>query len=401
MSYPWRAGNHITLLENGEEYFSHLFKAMEEARSEIMIETFILFEDSVGLALQKQILAAAQRNVNVMVTVDGYGTHELSEDYIARLTEAGVKFRIFDPRPKLLGLRTNLFRRLHRKLVVIDGRKAFVGGINLSEDHLESFGRCGKQDYAAEITGPLVVDIHEFMLSAFASYGQPVTRFRQRRKFLYQGNQAQDAEALFVFRDNEQHRTTIEEHYLAAMRRARHRLVIANAYFFPGYRFFRELCNAAKRGVKVELILQGRSDMRLAKAAAKLLYDHLLKAGVHLYECCERPMHAKVAIVDDDWMTIGSSNLDPLSLSFNLESNIVVRDREINQQMSEKLEQLIRASCKRIDKREAPPRTLWRLFVSFAVFHFLRHFPSWAVMLPSRAQKVSVHGKDHLQGSQQ
>lgn len=398
MSYPWRAGNQIQLLENGEEYFPRLFQSIDEARSEIMLETFILFEDSVGMALHKHLLNAAQRNVNVMITVDGYGTHELSEAYIARLTDAGVKFRIFDPRPKLLGLRTNLFRRLHRKLVVIDGRRAFVGGINLSEDHLESFGRCAKQDYMAEISGPLVFYIHEFMSSAFASYGQPAVRFRRRRKFLYQGNSTQDAEAVFVFRDNEQHRTSIEEHYVAAMRRARRRLVIANAYFFPGYRFFRELCNAARRGGAVDLILQGRSDMRLAKAAAKLLYDHLLQAGVRLYECSERPMHAKVALVDDEWMTIGSSNLDPLSLSFNLESNIVVKDRELNRQMSEKLAQLIQVSCKLIDKRKAP--TLWSLCVSFAVFHFLRHFPSWAVMLPKRSQKVSIQGKDELQGSQ-
>ncbi len=399
MSYPWRAGHQITLLENGEEYYSRLFSLLEQASRDIMIETFILFDDGVGKTLQKHLIAAAARGVQVMVTVDGYGTHELSKDYIDRLTDVGIKLRIFDPRPKLLGVRTNVFRRLHRKLVVIDGCKAFVGGINFADDHLESFGRCGKQDYAAEISGPLVRDIHEFMKSAFSCDGQPKLRFHQQSNFIYQGGPDRPAEAVFVFRDNDQHKTAIEEHYLAAMRRARRRMVIANAYFFPGYRLFRELCNAARRGVEVDLILQGRTDMPLAKVAAKLLYEPLLKSGVRLYECHERPMHAKVAIVDDDWLTIGSSNLDPLSLCFNLESNIVVKDRALNRQMSDKLTALLGGACVRIERRSSQPQTVWRVFVSVAVFHFLRHFPSWAVMFPRRAQTVSVHSKDAWQES--
>src|SRR5690606_37234668 len=139
-----------------------------------------------------------------------------------------------------------------------------------------------------------------------------------------------EAAAIFVTRDNGRHRNDIEQHYLAAIRSARSEILIANAYFFPGYRLLRELRNAARRGVRVGLVLQGEPDMPMVRAASKLLYDYLLSAGVEIHEYCQRPLHGKVAIVDEDWSTVGSSNLDPLSLSLNLEANVVIRDRAFN-----------------------------------------------------------------------
>lgn len=392
MIFEWKSGNKLQLLENGEEFFPCVFDSIRNSNSEIIIETFILFEDKVGIELHDCLIEAAQRNVRVMLTVDGYGTHNLSAEFVSTLTDAGVLFQVFDPRKKLLGLRTNLFRRLHRKIVVIDGIRAFIGGINYSAEHLRSYGSCSKQDYAVEIVGPVVEDIHRFALSAFINYGHPQPWDRgERKKHLIQMAKGGEAQAIFVVRDNDRHQRDIEKHYILALRRARRRIIIANAYFFPGYRLFRELCNAAKRGVDVHLILQGESDIPLARAAAKFLYDHLLKAGVTLYECCERPMHGKIALSDDEWATIGSSNLDPLSLSFNLEANIIVKDREFNEKALIKMLALIKNCCKKVEHKTTPPRTTWRLFVSFFVFHFLRHFPSWAVMLPRRKQKIDVY----------
>ncbi|MBF3255024.1 cardiolipin synthase B, partial [Pseudomonas aeruginosa] len=154
MNFPWRDGNRVELLINGEEYFPRLFQCIAEARREILLETFIIFEDEVGRQLQEALSAAAERGVEVQVTVDGYGTASLSTDYLARLTAAGVRVHLFDPRPRLLGMRTNLFRRLHRKLVVIDRQQAFVGGINYGEDHLVRRGNMAKQDYAVRVEGP-------------------------------------------------------------------------------------------------------------------------------------------------------------------------------------------------------------------------------------------------------
>ncbi len=179
MNFPWRDGNRVELLINGEEYFPRLFQCIAEARREILLETFIIFEDEVGRQLQEALSAAAERGVEVQVTVDGYGTASLSPDYLARLTASGVRVHLFDPRPRLLGMRTNLFRRLHRKLVVIDRQQAFVGGINYGEDHLVRRGNMAKQDYAVRVEGPVVRDIRQACLALLNR--TPTTRRCGRR----------------------------------------------------------------------------------------------------------------------------------------------------------------------------------------------------------------------------
>ena len=253
--------------------------------------------------MQEALSAAAERGVEVQVTVDGYGTASLSTDYLARLTAAGVRVHLFDPRPRLLGMRTNLFRRLHRKLVVIDRQQAFVGGINYGEDHLVRRGNMAKQDYAVRVEGPVVRDIRQACLALL----EPDADYPPLRP----SGAGQPARVRLVIRDNDQSSDDIEREYLQAIRQARRRLLIANAYFFPGYRLLRELRDAARRGVRVDLVLQGMPDMPLVRLCSRLLYDYLLREGVRIHEYCQRPLHGKVAVIDDDWSTIGSSNLDP------------------------------------------------------------------------------------------
>jgi cardiolipin synthase len=192
-----------------------------------------------------------------------------------------------------------------------------------------------------------------------------------------------------VTRDNQQHRRDIEMQYRTALRLARRRVVIANAYFFPGYRLLKDLRRAARRGVQVDLIVQGEPDMAIVRFAASMLYAHLLRAGVRVHEYCKRPFHGKVAVVDDEWATVGSSNLDPLSLALNLEANVVVRDSGFAQQLRERLDALMAESCTRV---KLPPPTRWSAALaqlrSFFVFHFLHRFPRWVEWLPRREPKV-------------
>ena len=164
VEYGWQGNNRVELLENGEEYFPRVFEAMRQAKTEILLETFIVFEDKVGNELQEVLIDAARRGVRVTASLDGFGCGELSTGYLTALSEAGVHLQIFDPAPKRLGVRTNWFRRLHRKIVVVDGTVAFIGGINFSGDHLLDFGPEAKQDYSVEIQGPAVADIHHFAL---------------------------------------------------------------------------------------------------------------------------------------------------------------------------------------------------------------------------------------------
>ncbi len=380
MNKRWVDGNRISLLENGEAFFPRVFEAIQAARKEILLETFILFEDKVGLELHEHLLAAAQRGVKVSVLVDGYGSPDLSEEFLGSLTNAGVRFQAFDPMPRLFGLRINVLRRMHRKLIVIDGEIGFIGGINFSADHLDDFGPQAKQDYSVEVRGPVVGHMLQFARVA-ARVGQPGRRWL-RRKVLDLPAVAGDASSIFVTRDNRHHRDDIERHYRAALRSARHRVVIANAYFFPGYRFIRELRKAARRGVKVVLILQGEPDMPIAKAAASTLYENLMRAGVEIHEYCKRPLHGKVAIVDDEWATVGSSNLDPLSLALNLEANLIIRDREFNRELGERLQHLMDEECHLISVDQLEKSSRWTVFRNTLVFHFLRHFPQWVPRIP-------------------
>ena len=389
MSGRWVHGNHISLLENGEEFYPRAFEEIASARQEVLLETFILFDDKVGRQLHAALIQAANQGAQVDVTIDGWGSAYLPPEFAGELAAAGVRLHVFDPGHTIFSWRTNMFRRMHRKILVVDGKRAFVGGINYSADHLADFGPGAKQDYAVEIEGPIVDTIRRFA-RATPRMGQPRRGWLRRRHVEAESSvpKVGSAQAMFVTRDNRDHRTDIELHYRAAIRLARRRVTIANAYFFPGYRLLKELRSAARRGVEVRLILQGEPDMPIVKTAASMLYNHLLRAGVKIYEYTERPLHGKVAVVDDEWSTVGSSNLDPLSLSLNLEANVMILDRDFNGHLSGRLDALIRNSCRLIEETELPHSNAWLVVRSFFVFHFLRHFPSWAAWLPRHAPKV-------------
>ncbi len=389
MKTRWKGHNRARLLENGEAYFPAVFDAIRSARHEVILETFILFEDKVGLELHAALMEAAARGVRVDVMVDGFGSSELTPAFTRPLIDAGVHLRTFDPTSRLLGFRLNVLRRMHRKIVVVDAHRAFVGGINFSCDHLADFGPQAKQDYAVELEGPIVDDIRRFALSAIGA-GVPSDGGARRRPSVDATADAGGVEALFVTRDNLEHHNDIERHYCAAIRSARKRVLIANAYFFPGYRLLRQLTRAARRGVDVRLILQGEPDMAIVKWAASMLYGHLQRHGVKVHEYCQRPLHGKVAVVDDDWSTIGSSNLDPLSLSLNLEANVVLRGDTFASQLRERLEHLIEHDCKEVAPQHAAGFDGWQTLRTVLIFHLLRRFSAWASYLPRHEPKVHV-----------
>lgn len=382
--WQWREGNRVALLENGEEFFPRVIECIGSAREEVVIETFILFEDEVGLALKAALVAAAGRGVRIELTVDGYGSEGLSADFIHDMQAAGVELHMFEPAPRLFGNRVNIFRRLHRKIVVIDRRLAFVGGINYSADHLRSSGDRSKQDYAMEVEGPVVADLQE-LTTELPRQGRPQRRWWQRRprSGVSAREPAGEARVLLASRDNQLHRDDIERLYRIALRGARQRVVLANAYFFPGYRLIRALRKAARRGVQVQLITQGNPDMPFVRFLTSTLYRHLLRAGVEIYEYVERPIHAKVAVIDEEWATVGSSNLDPLSLSLNLEANLFVHDRAFANTLRDRLQFLIDHSCRRLDTAQLSSPTLGSLLLGYLAYHFSRHFPRWLNRLPS------------------
>lgn len=379
----------LDLLENGREFYDRAFAAIRNARKEVLLETFIWFWDDVGKGLMDALESAARNGASVDFTVDGFGTVDLPEECLKRLAELDIKLHIFDPTPRWFGWRPKWLGRLHRKLLVVDNDVAFVGGINYADDHVVENGPMSKQDYAVMVRGPVVNEIRQFLRTTIDNglgyQRRPRWRPYRRLPEAWQDSH-QGQEVVFVTRNNANNQDDIERYYLMSIRSAQAEIVIANAYFFPSYRMLRHLRKAVERGVTVKLVLQGKPDMEYVRTAASTLYDYLLDAGVELYEFVERPLHGKVAVFDNEWSTIGSSNLDPLSFSLNLEANLYIYDRKFGQELREKMDKLLRNS-ERVTRADIPQLTGWRHILRILAFHVARRFPRWLKRLPGYRQE--------------
>jgi cardiolipin synthase len=322
------AGNHVELLETGAQFFPALIAAIESAQYEIHLETYIFADDPTGQRVVAALATAARRGVTVRVLVDGFGARDFQEGLGQILSVAGAQVEVYRAEVARLKMRRHRLRRLHRKLAVIDGHIAFVGGINIIDDadvpHLGP-----RFDYAVRITGPLVAKVRSSVGQLWRMVGW--ARLQHRPPALPLSPRAPDAPAgamtaAFVIRDNLGHRRDIEEAYLAAIENARTEIVLASAYFLPGRRFRHTLRDAAARGVAVTVILQGQVEYALLHYATQALYGSLLKSGIRIVEYRAGFLHAKVAVVDDRWATVGSSNIDPFSLLLAREANVIVQD---------------------------------------------------------------------------
>lgn len=330
MAPDFLPGNRITLLNSGREYFPALLAAIDAARDEIFLESYIYANDPVGHAVSNALCQAARRGVTVNVTVDGFGGRNFADDFLPTLTAAGVRAMLFRPEISTFHLRRHRLRRLHRKLAVIDGHTLFVGGINIVDDDNAPPEMCPRYDYAVQVDGPVV---HQ-ALHAARRIWEIVSWVNFKRRFRLKPGQASPVEATgnqmaaFLIRDNLRHRNDILHAYLDAIAEARDEILIANAYFLPGVRFGRALQAAAKRGVRITILLQGKTDHPMLRFAAQALYTVALANGIRVFEYEKSFMHAKVAVIDGEWATVGSSNIDPFSLLLAKEANLVVRDRD-------------------------------------------------------------------------
>jgi len=325
----YTAGNSVTLLRNGAEYFPVLLEAVALAEREIWLETYIFADDDTGRRVADALIGASRRGVDVRVLVDGWGArHYLTPTLAQRLIDGGVDLLKYRPEVMPWHFRSHRLRRLHRKLCHVDGRVAFVGGINVIDDMNTPGHTPPRVDFAVCVRGPLVVPIAQTMQRVWAIV--EVTQLRHSDvPFFPDEEPAENAGtqvAKFTIRDNLRHRRDIERAYLAALRTSRREIIIATAYFFPGVRFRRALLSAAARGVKVTLLLQARVEFRLLHHASRALYGQLLAAGVTIQEYHRSFLHAKVAVVDGQWATVGSSNIDPYSFLMAREANVFVRD---------------------------------------------------------------------------
>ena len=321
--------NQIDLLHSGVEFFPALIAAIDQAHSEIYFETYIFSLDNTGILVREALQRAAARGVTVSVINDWLGTGRLHSQQLEKdLAAAGVHYRAFNPWFK------RGIARSHRKLCVVDRTCAFVGGINVNDDFFSDDDSktplsAPRWDFAVRINGPLVAAIHQEMQGQWLRTGKMKLwarweSFRLSRQHAHDNVTAPMLAALVV-RDNLRNRRTIQRAYLHALGHARESALLANPYFAPGRKMRRALEQAAMRGVRVTLLL-GVGQFYLQDAVAQSFYPKLLKAGVHIVEYTKTQLHAKVAVVDDEWATVGSSNYDGLSLFVNQEANVVIND---------------------------------------------------------------------------
>jgi cardiolipin synthase len=360
MTLEFLGGNALPLLTNGRAYFPALQQAVDAAQSEIYLETYIFADDDTGRRIAAALVRAAGRGVRVHVLVDGFGSKGMFEQTRKLLDAANIDVMIFGPKTSPLTLRRNRLRRLHRKLVVVDARVAFVGGINVIDDMHTPRHTPPRYDYAVRIEGPLVASVLEqterlWHRVALASLKRSLER-HARVRAAARGAQ----HAVLVVRDNFRHRSDIEDAYLEAIREAKNEVIIANAYFFPGARFRRALRAAVGRGVRVVLLLQGRIEYVLLHYASRALYGSLLDAGVEIYEYHQSFLHAKVAVIDRRWATVGSSNIDPFSLMLAREANVVVDDLHFAHELRRSLLDHMKTGARVVAKRMWRRQPLWR-----------------------------------------
>ena len=323
--------NRLSLLHRGEEFFPALVLAIDSAHSEIYLETYIFALDVTGHHVKAALMRAAARGVNVHVLVDWLGTGEMATQELGNdLEAAGIRFACFNP-----WFRRGL-ARLHRKIVVIDRRLAFLGGLNINNDLLSDDIHhvplpAPRWDFAISISGPLVDALHAEVASLWARQQPQGLRRRLqnlRRQYASRLKPLQEvAQAALVVRDNLRNRSAIQRAFLQALGHAHREAWLVTPYFAPGRKLRKALMSAAERGVTVTLLI-GVGQFRLQDAVAQSFYPRLLSVGVRIIEYRKTQLHAKVAVIDALWATVGSSNFDGLSLFVNHEANIIVRDED-------------------------------------------------------------------------
>jgi len=373
-------GNRVELLRSGAEYFPALVAACDAATSEIHLQTYIFSEDGSGQAVAEALMRAARRNVAVHLLMDGFGSKELSAGFLRQLREAGVRVLKYRPQIAAWRFRRTQLRRLHHKVAVVDAHIAFVGGINVIDD-MDTPGQVPPRfDYAVKVEGPLLAQICPVVTRLWGLVAWTQLRLHKMPSSTV-SIKAEDCgtqRAAFVIRNNVRHRKDIENAYLESMRRAKSEILIANAYFFPGKNFRRALIDAAARGVRVVLLLQGRVEYRLLHYASRALYRQLLDAGIEIFEYRRSFMHAKVAVIDNHWATVGSSNIDPLSLLLAREANIVVEDIEFARGLRSSLEAAMTTGAEPVRRMVWRKQRLPTRIVSWLCYEIVRFLTGWS-----------------------
>lgn len=326
---PLVAGNRVTILVDGGPYFDAVLAAIGGAEHYVLLETYILRADETGWRVGRALAEKAREGVEVALSFDGYGSLGIDEIYLAFLREAGVQVLEFSPL-SILEWRPPWSKRNHRKMLVVDGRLGITGGMNIGNDYADLASGGGNwRDTGISVEGPAVAQLEAMFRNTWhRAGGVPLASEPRAAPTFPEGHVAR-----FIGNHARRDRAEIRRAYLRAIFAARRSICIENAYFSPDPVILRALLRAAKRGVDVEIITAGATDVWPVLAVSRRLYGPLLRAGVTIYEWHERVLHAKTAVIDGLWSTVGSANFTHRAFLLDLEVNATILSPVVGAQM--------------------------------------------------------------------
>ena len=334
--------NKIELIKGGSTYFNLLNELIRKAKHTIFIRIYIWDDDTTGTQIADELISAAQRGVSVFIVPDGYASQCLSKRFIKRLRDYGIQFRYFEPL-----LRSSHFyfgRRMHEKLVAIDGVHAIVGGVNFANRYNDMDGVPAWLDYALYVQGEAAHELDKYCRSEWNMDAKEATLLPDSLK--------EESCSVKVSRNDwVKGKHEIWKTYFNAFNQAEESITIMCSYFLPGSVLRSRLSLAAKRGVKVKIILAGPSDVILAKYGERYLYRWMLKNGIEIYEYQPSILHAKVMVTDNHRVTIGSSNVNNVSAYASTELNLDVRNKPFALSVQQLMDSIIANDCIQIKKK--------------------------------------------------
>ncbi len=306
------------LIRSGHFYLEKLILLIEETQYQIIINIYEFENDESGEQILNALVRALKRKVEVYLLFDSFGSMNFSSEWIDFLRQKGAKISFFNPFFSSNTLEVG--RRLHQKVFIFDQEKAFVGGINISNDYLRRDGPAPWLDYVFYIDGEIVKRIARITTSY---HHQPVALLPSISM------ESSNRLAKVLIQDFWKGKFELSKEYKMQIENSQKNIYLMNAYFFPGKTFLRQLKDAADRGVKIKMVLGGSSDIPVFRWAQNCLYQELLEHKIEIYEWKQSVLHAKIAIVDSRWCTVGSFNLDYISQFANIEMNITSEDQEL------------------------------------------------------------------------
>ncbi|WP_300353283.1 phosphatidylserine/phosphatidylglycerophosphate/cardiolipin synthase family protein [Fluviicola sp.] len=325
----------IELVHSGEDYFSRLKTMISNAQNEVHFQTYIFDNDSTGLEIVEALKEAAARKVKVFVLLDGYGSFKLPKTIFRDLVKHGISIRFFSPWYSINNFYVG--RRLHHKVIVADGEVALIGGINIADKYRGSDSVLPWLDYAVQINGAAFCKPLQQLCGNIYSKENKL----RKRSIISRINNDKGAVIKLLRNDWLNQKNEISNAYLSKLRKADKEVIVVASYFLPGRKFSKVLKRAAKRGVKIKIILSGVSDLPIVMRATRYLYSSLLEQGIELLEWNKSVLHGKLALVDDTWSTIGSFNINHLSSYGSIEMNVEINSSKLLHTIDEHLRDVI------------------------------------------------------------